>query len=140
PTTTASPPAAHEEGPVRAQAVLARDVLRAGETVSATVRLDMPEGWSVVAPTGRRPLFAFTISVPGALVPAGPPTYPPAGEVPAAGAAPAFPAFFGGAQIQVPLRVPPDLAPGPARLLLRLRYQPCRGPVCGAPDGVTLSV
>ena len=94
----------------------------------------------MVAPEGRRPLFAFTLSVPGVLVPAGRPVYPASREVPAAGAAPAFPALFSGASIEVPLRVPLDLPPGPARLLLRLRYQPCQGPECGAPDGATLSV
>jgi hypothetical protein len=127
-------------GPVHASAALSRDTLRPGESVTARVRLDMAEGWSVVAPSGRRPLFGLSVSVPGVLVPSGRPVYPASGEVPAAGAAPAFPALFSGATIEVPLRAPLDLPPGPARLLLRLRYQPCRGPHCGAPDGATLSV
>ncbi|MGH9889499.1 MAG: hypothetical protein ACREBE_28460, partial [bacterium] len=133
-------PSPRDAGPVRASAVLARDTLRPGDTVSAHVRLDMLEGWSVVAPQGQRPLFGLTLSLPGPLVPAGRPVYPVPGEVPASGAAPAFPAFFGGASIEVPLRVPLDMAVGPARLVLRLRYQPCDGPRCQAPDGATLSV
>jgi hypothetical protein len=127
-------------GPVRPFAVLSRDALRAGDTISAYVRLDMPEGWAVVAPQGQRPLFALTVSVPGPLVPVGRPLYPVPGEVKAAGAAPAFPALFNGASIEVPLRAPTDLPTGPATLLLRLRYQACQGPHCGPPDGATLSV
>ncbi len=129
-----------QHGAVRFEASLERASLRRGEDVTAQVRLVVGPGASVVAPSATWPLFAFALSVPGPLTPAGAPRYPPSAEVPASGDAPAFRSFQGESTIHVPLRVPRDAAGGAARLLLRCRFQPCRGALCSRPETVTLAV
>jgi thiol-disulfide isomerase/thioredoxin len=102
----------------------------AGDRVKLAVRLDVASGYHVMSDRPSAPTYVPTrVVVEGAPgVGVGAPAYPAPSSFAVADRTIAT--FAGGVEVQVPIDVAPDAAPGPRRLRVTVRYQACTASRC----------
>jgi hypothetical protein len=80
----------------------------------------------------------LSVGVPGALLLAGSPRYPPGRPFPQTFSAEAAAGLAGEATVAIPLRVPPGALPGEQRVRVRVGFQACDARACQGPESVVL--
>jgi uncharacterized protein len=141
PVTGAARPSRQLVGPVSLDASLSRARVRPGEAFGARLRLEIAEGWRVVArEPGVKDLFGLTVSVVGESLVTDGPVYPPPREEPGPWSTGAVRVHAGQATVTVPLRVKPRTPPGETAVGLRVIFQPCDAAGCQPPMTAHLEV
>ena len=134
PPAPSARPSRQTVGPVSLEASLSATRVKRGEPFEARVRLDIAEGWRVVARVpGVKDLFGLTVSVVGERLVSEGAVYPQGREEPGPWSSGAVRVHAGQASLTVPLRFDPQTPPGEAAVGLRIVFQPCNASGCRQP-------
>jgi uncharacterized protein YyaL (SSP411 family) len=139
--TASARPSRQVVGPVSFEAALSQTRVPPGRTFEARVRLEVKDGWRVVArDPGVKDLFGLTASVVGESLVSDGPVYPRPREEPGPWSTGAVRVHAGEVTITVPLRVKPRTPPGETAVGLRVVFQPCDASGCKPPLSALLEV
>jgi uncharacterized protein YyaL (SSP411 family) len=141
PVASAARPSRQVVGPVSFEASLSRARVRPDEAFEARVRLEIADGWRVVArDPGAKDLFGLAVSVVGERLTTEGAVYPAARAEPGPWSSGAVRVHAGEAAVTVPLRVKPLTPPGETAVGLRVVFQPCDARGCQPPMTAHLEV
>jgi uncharacterized protein YyaL (SSP411 family) len=134
PPIAAARPSRQVIGPVSVEASLSAARVRPGEAFEARVRLEVADGWRVVArDPGVKDLFGLTVSVVGESLVSEGAVYPQPRVEPGPWSTGAVRVHAGQAAVTVPLRFSQRTPPGETAVGLRVVLQPCNASGCRPP-------